>query len=579
MNNVGTPQSEFRLSGALDVTVAEEILVPRSQWLPRVMRKHPEVLEFRERFRPLGKISSFGRSLNCGKTEVKETLSHQTILQLIMQFLEEEGMEETKQILQVEAKLAYTNSDLFPQNTLLSLLRLGVKDPKHLFENVENEAEEEDSEVQVYDYVPKTSFEAEVEEEDKMVDDDSSNLVFDPETKEVMFATLNNLVSWLTSASNPDLATFRKIFLMTYQSFTTSDILLHKLIQRYHLAELKGGEAKKQIHQRIFTVTKYWIQHHATDWNEKLIATLNNFIDNTLIGDGYLNMAKQLRNAIAKMESGGEKAPEPSNAFGVPPEPKVPKNIFSPTLTLDDVDEEEIARQLTLLEYEIYSVINASELLSKAWCDGDGGRKQRAPHVTAALKRFNDISRWVTISILDAQKVKLCARVMARFIKIAEHLRKLNNYNTLMAVFTGLNNSSVHRLRYTRRELPREQQKTLEELEKLLSCENSYANYRAVYKKGRPPTMPFIGLHLRDLEFVEESNPDFEVVEDTKEKKINFHKRRCAWQIIVDLLRFQPVPFNFHYVHQISTFLRNFDLKDYSEEEMFLKSLTIEGGK
>jgi hypothetical protein len=33
----------------------------------------------------------------------------------------------------------------------------------------------------------------------------------------------------------------------------------------------------------------------------------------------------------------------------------VPKNIsvFSPNLTLDDIDEEEIARQLTLIEYEV----------------------------------------------------------------------------------------------------------------------------------------------------------------------------------------------------------------------------------
>ncbi len=34
---------------------------------------------------------------------------------------------------------------------------------------------------------------------------------------------------------------------------------------------------------------------------------------------------------------------------------QVPKNIsvFSPNLTLDDIDEEEIARQLTLIEYEV----------------------------------------------------------------------------------------------------------------------------------------------------------------------------------------------------------------------------------
>lgn len=40
-----------------------------------------------------------------------------------------------------------------------------------------------------------------------------------------------------------------------------------------------------------------------------------------------------------------------------PPEPKIPKNIFSLYLDLFDVDEEEIARQMTLIDFEIYSSI------------------------------------------------------------------------------------------------------------------------------------------------------------------------------------------------------------------------------
>lgn len=45
---------------------------------------------------------------------------------------------------------------------------------------------------------------------------------------------------------------------------------------------------------------RYWIEHFPADWNEKLIANLNNFIDNTLVGEEYSQLAKQLRNAIAK---------------------------------------------------------------------------------------------------------------------------------------------------------------------------------------------------------------------------------------------------------------------------------------
>jgi hypothetical protein len=45
------------------------------------------------------------------------------------------------------------------------------------------------------------------------------------------------------------------------------------------------------------------------------------------------------------------------------PEPKVPKNIFSPTLSIDDIDEEELARQLSLLHFDMYKAITVPPTL------------------------------------------------------------------------------------------------------------------------------------------------------------------------------------------------------------------------
>lgn len=59
-----------------------EVLVPRQQWQPRVLRKHPEVLEVRERLRGVTGQVSFGRLINAARTEVKETLSHHNMLQV-----------------------------------------------------------------------------------------------------------------------------------------------------------------------------------------------------------------------------------------------------------------------------------------------------------------------------------------------------------------------------------------------------------------------------------------------------------------------------------------------------------------
>ncbi|KAL6080050.1 Ras guanine nucleotide exchange factor [Balamuthia mandrillaris] len=573
-------RTESRLSAGLDPSITEAIMVPRSQWLPRVMRKHPEVLELRERFRPLGQAASFGRVINSSKTEVKETLSHVVKLKLILQCLREEGLHETAQLLEEESGVKYVNSEELPPETLKRLLQVGIDDPNRVFDPLPSEEDDEDdAEVHVYDFMPANAFDEEGQQElaEMYAEEHATNLLLDKDTKEVQAGNLNTLVAWLTSISNPDLD-FRKIFLFTYQSFTTPEVLLSKLIQRYHMVsnviDSKGLTMRKQIHHRIFTVIKYWLENHQPDWNEKLVSSLNTWIDNTLVTEGHLKLAMQLRNALAKLEGSKLEEPQQRVEYTNTPEPKVPKNIFSPTLTLDAVDEEEIARQLTLLEFELYVAIQPSELLCNAWCDPVEA-EQRAPTVVACLRRFNEIARWVTTSILDVQKVKQRAKVMARFIKIADHLRKQGNFNTLMAVFSGLNNVAVYRLRFTRRELPRETLKILEELEKLLSHENSYEKYREYFNKAKAPAIPFLGLHLRDLAFVEEANDD-DIIHNNA-VLINFTKRKCVWALILDTLSYQMVPFNFHHVHQISTLLHHFPAhSNYSEEEMYLKSLTIE---
>jgi hypothetical protein len=90
-----------------------------------------------------------------------------------------------------------------------------------------------------------------------------------------------------------------------------------------------------------------------------MIAKLNAFIDGPLSRDGNLGLVKQLRNAISKtVRKRGVIEEERSFVYGVhPPEPKVPKNIFSTSLTLAGIDEVEVARQLTLIDFGIFSQI------------------------------------------------------------------------------------------------------------------------------------------------------------------------------------------------------------------------------
>jgi len=270
---------------------------------------------------------------------------------------------------------------------------------------------------------------------------------------------------------------------------------------------------------------------------------LNLFIEGTVARD-EIAWAKQLRGVIAKM--GGAPAIESSSKE--PPEPKVPKNIFSPKLELDDVDEEEIARQMCILDFELYARVKPAGLLLKSW----ERHKARSPNIVALIARFNKVVKWVAGSVLGSGKlVGKRPKVVPRFLRIAEHLRALNNFFSLGAIYTGLTCSKVHhQFRNLTQSLSSQQQSVLSDLEKLFSYESNYKNYRAAYGAAKPPCIPLISVHLRDIAFIEDCSPQ------KISGLINFEKRQRLRKFIDAFLSYQPIPYHYHKVYQIMVFLQ-----------------------
>ena len=75
-------------------------------------------------------------------------------------------------------------------------------------------------------------------------------------------------------------------------------------------------------------------------------------------------LAYQLRNAVEKARRGVYMLQRYNVDFGEdPPEPKLPKNM-STKLSLFDFDAEEIARQMTLIDFQIFAQIKVTLLSS-----------------------------------------------------------------------------------------------------------------------------------------------------------------------------------------------------------------------
>ena len=111
-----------------------------------------------------------------------------------------------------------------------------------------------------------------------------------------------------------------------------------------------------------------------------------------------------------------------------------------------------------------------------------------------------------------------------------QQLRILKNFNASMEVIAGLQSASASRLKKTWALVPKDKLKLFEELTDLLSPTSNYSTLRNHIHKGiSPPVIPYLGVYLSDLTFLEDGNPDF------SGNLINFDKRRRIATVINEI--------------------------------------------
>ncbi|KAJ3158298.1 hypothetical protein HDU86_003007 [Geranomyces michiganensis] len=241
--------------------------------------------------------------------------------------------------------------------------------------------------------------------------------------------------------------------------------------------------------------------------------------------------------------------------------------LSSTSISFLELDNDDIARQLNILEAEIFSRIKPRDLLQHIWSRTHKG--QHAASVAASIGHFNFISSWVTTRILAQRKVKVRAQVLGKFMKIAQVLRNSNNYNTLMAVLAGINSGAVLRLRQTRKFLQeRQSYRNHQALEKLMSSDRSFALYRQALRMSELPCIPYLGVFLRDLVYIDENK------DKRRDGSINLAKFLLMGDVILMIQNFQQVPYDVIRNPYIATLILSQPIM--SEEQAYERSLELE---
>ncbi len=106
-------------------------------------------------------------------------------------------------------------------------------------------------------------------------------------------------------------------------------------------------------------------------------------------------------------------------------------------------------------------------------------------------------------------------------------------------------------------------------MENVLSVNKSYKNYREMLSQRQPPCVPYFGVLLTDLTFVDEGNPD-----KLPNGLINFDKNYLFYKLINQMQLYQQTPYNFQPIPEIQDFLLSREVLE--EKEAFALSLKCE---
>ncbi|KAG0943536.1 hypothetical protein G6F57_009515 [Rhizopus arrhizus] len=390
--------------------------------------------------------------------------------------------------------------------------------------------------------------------------------------------TLPALVERLTVHDTLD-TNFIATFLLTYRSFCTTEEVVSLLEARYNLRpperltpeqlEMWTERKQKLVRLRIFNVLKNWLENYYIDEDEHLLGRFEYFT-NSYVRDSSEFAANQILALIKKRaESRGEMkkiVPNPING----PDPIFPKNIQN--ITLFETDPLEMARQLSIKDFKLYSSIRPIECLGKAW-SRDGVHGSIAVNIKQSIQYCNRLTSWVTESILFYEEAKKRAGVIKYWVQVADHCRTVNNYNTCMAILSAFDNSSIGRLKKTWMLCSRSTTQSLASIRKLLGANRNFVEYREIIHSVNPPCIPFLGIYLQDLTFIEDGNSDYLRKSNSL---INFAKQQKVAEVIQELKQFQSFAYNFHTIQEFQEFIKTQLDQEHDVEKLYKRSLQLE---
>ncbi|KAG7498956.1 ras-specific guanine nucleotide-releasing factor 2-like isoform X4 [Solea senegalensis] len=316
---------------------------------------------------------------------------------------------------------------------------------------------------------------------------------------------------------------------------------------------------------RVLNVLRHWVSKHSQDFdtNSELKMGVIGLLEEVLRDPDLLPQERKATTNILSALSPEEQDDAQLKIEDILQMAESPK-----AECFESLSAMELAEQITLLDHIVFRSIPYEEFLGQGWMKTD--KSERTPYIMKTSQHFNDMSNLVASQIMTHTDVGSRAGSIEKWLAVADICRCLNNYNGVLEITSALNRSAIYRLKKTWAKVCKQTKALMDRLQKTVSSEGRFKNLRETLKNCNPPCVPYLGMYLTDLAFIEEGTPNF-----TEEGLVNFSKMRMISHIIREIRQFQQAPYRIEHQPKVTQFLLDKTLV-MDEDTLYELSLKIE---
>nr|XP_032832406.1 ral guanine nucleotide dissociation stimulator-like 1 isoform X2 [Petromyzon marinus] len=438
-------------------------------------------------------------------------------------------------------------------------------------------------------------------------------------------ATLERLVEHLLASRRLHDSSFVTVFLATFRTFATPLRVLQMLLDRFatlqglvsaeELEQSQAQVATEELNGCLCSILGAWLDGYGEDFREppdfESLRLLLSHAAHSLPGSDVERRAHALLAQLQQQpqqpqqQQQQQQQQQPgtawrsSGAVGPWPAGETRPDFLSFPADL-------VALQLTFMDAELFKRVVPHDCLGSVWsrrdlCGGGGGR---SGSVRATVRQFNAVAGCVVSTVLDGALARPAhrARVIQRWVTVAQECRLLKNFSSLRAVVSALQSNPIYRLKRTWAVVARDTSALFEELSDIFSGDNNHLNSRELLLKEASSkfatldshikdnhkkvqkrlqmqkdtgavqgTVPYLGTFLTDLTMLDTALPDH-----VQGGLINFEKRRREFEVMAQIKLLQ-LACNSYSLRPDDRFLAWFHSQpSLSEERSYLLSRQLE---